>query len=99
MKETICKLCSRLRIGLLAGSLAIAGSSLLAARYVLAKEAPKAPPVHLTVNENALPREGSALTSFAPVVKRVAPSVVTVYITTKAKMVSGPQMPMSDDFF
>ena len=102
MKETFYKLCSRLRIGLLVGALAVAGSSLLAGRYVLAKDAPKGPPVHLTVNENALPRDGKSITSFAPVVKRVAPSVVTVYITTKSRVVSGPQTqaaPFSDDFF
>src|SRR5260370_10575312 len=86
MKETFYKSCSQPRIGFLAGALAIAVSSLLAGRYVLAKDVSKAPPVHLTVNENDLPREGKYITSFAPVVKRVAPSVVKVYITTKAKM-------------
>jgi serine protease Do len=99
MKETFHKLCSRPRAGLLAGALAIAVSSLVAGRYVLAKDAPKAPPVHLTVNESDLPREGKYITSFAPVVKRVAPSVVKVYITTKAKMVTGPESPFTDDFF
>jgi serine protease Do len=99
MKEKLYKLCSRPRIGLLAGALAIAVSSLVAGRYVLAKDSSKAPPVHLTVSENDLPREGKAITSFAPVVKRVAPSVVTVYITTKPKIVSGAQTPFSDDFF
>jgi serine protease Do len=99
MKETLHKLYSRPRIGLLAGALAIAVSSLVAGRYVLAKDASKMPPVHLTINENDLPREGKAITSFAPVVKRVASSVVTVYITTKPKVVSGMQTPFSDDFF
>lgn len=38
-------------------------------------------PPNIIVNSNALPKDTRGLTSFAPVVKKVAPSVVTIYST------------------
>ncbi len=49
--------------------------------------AAKAAPVRLTVNEKPINREGP-WTSFSPVVKKVAPSVVKVFVTSKVKNVS-----------
>ena len=59
-----------------------------------AKENAKPAPVKLTVNEKPVSRE-TGVTSFAPVVKRVTPSVVKVYVTATVKNVS-QQLP--DEF-
>jgi serine protease Do len=101
MKETIHKLSSRLRIGLLGTALVVAGSSLAVNHLVMAKDAPaKITRVNLSVNDTDIPRDGKFTTSFAPVVKRVAPSVVKVYVTTKPKAMSPQQAPFGDnDFF
>jgi serine protease Do len=42
-------------------------------------------PLKLAVDERPVQREGKAITSFAPVVKRVAPSVVKVTVSSKSK--------------
>src|ERR1051326_7875596 len=44
------------------------------------KSTPRTPP-QILLNTNALPKDSRGITSFAPVVKRVAPSVVTIYST------------------
>jgi len=79
-------------------------STLAYTRLVEAREDSKAktdknPPVHLSVSERPLPRDGKFTTSFAPVVKKVAPSVVNVFTTTKPKKVSMPRSPMMEDPF
>lgn len=100
MKQTLYTLCSRLRAGVLGGAILLAASTLAISRFVHATEAPKVTPVTLSVNETPIPRNGAFTTSFAPVVKRVAESVVKVEITTKSKTVPVPQMPFgNDDFF
>src|SRR5581483_7390586 len=101
MKQTIYKLGSRLSAAMLGGALVLlAASGLLLGRLVHAAESPKVTPVTLSVNESPLPRNGAFTTSFAPVVKRVAESVVKVEVTTKSKTVPMPQMPFgNDDFF
>ena len=50
-----------------------------------AKDNSKAAPVRLEVNDSPVVRDGKFNTSFAPVVKKVAPSVVKVFVTAKAK--------------
>jgi serine protease Do len=52
---------------------------------VRAKDNSKAPPVRLEVNDAPVARDGRFATSFAPLVKKVAPSVVKVFVTAKAK--------------
>jgi serine protease Do len=49
--------------------------------------APKTEPVRLTVSNKPVTRE-PGVTTFAPVVKKVTPSVVQVYVTGKARTVS-----------
>src|SRR5258706_5189347 len=100
MKETILKVSSRLRIGLLAVALLVAGSSLAVNHLVAAKDASaKITRVSLSVNDKDITRDGKFTTSFAPVVKRVAPSVVKVSVTTKAKAMSPQQSPFADNDF
>ncbi len=52
---------------------------------VRAKDNSKAPSVRLEVNDSPVARDGRFATSFAPLVKKVAPSVVKVFVTAKAK--------------
>jgi S1-C subfamily serine protease len=77
------------------------GSALLAAGVTLAvtttqNNEPKAPKpkVSLVVDDRPLERDLKMTTSFAPVVKRVAPSVVQISTKTKMK-----QMQMNPDIF
>ncbi len=101
MKQMITKASTRLRAVLLAGALSLAGGSLVFSHLTQAKEQPKqvkAANVRLNVNDAPVNRDGHFTTSFAPVIKRVAPSVVNVFTTTKPKTISPRFMP-PDDFF
>ncbi len=92
--------CSRTRVGALTLVAVLVGSTLLAARIVHARDsAPRLTPVNLTVSDTDVPRDSRFTTSFAPIIKKVAPSVVKVYITTKSKAMPMPDSPFGDDFF
>ena len=52
-----------------------------------------------TVDEKSAGRSGGLTTSFAPVVKKVSPSVVRVYTTTKSKIVESPEGFLPEDPF
>lgn len=78
-------------------SLALTLVFLLAQRFgtVTIQAAEKNPPrgaPNIIVNSNALPKDTRGITSFAPVVKRVAPSVVTIYSskTVRQNLQSNP---------
>jgi serine protease Do len=86
-----------MRVMLLGGSLVIAGSSLAFSRLTEAKEHGQPAKVRLVVDNEPVQRDGKAVMSFAPMVKQVAPSVVKVYTTTKAKQQRNPLM--DDPFF
>ncbi len=64
----------------------------------LAKEDKNAP-IKVETDNSALPREGKFTSSFSHVVKKVSPSVVKVYSTTKPKTVKGGRggNPLLDD--
>src|SRR5579883_352853 len=100
MKRNLSRIVSGSRAALLGGALIVALSSLALGRFVRAEDTPKVRPVSLTVSESPLRREAST-TSFAPVVKMVAPCVVKVNIVTKSKTVPMPESPFGggDDFF
>jgi serine protease Do len=87
---------NRLRSTLLTGLLVVAGSA-----YMLnqAADSPgdKNPKLSLVVNNTPINREGTHITSFAPVVKRVAPSVVNVFTTSSPKQIDPRQMPLLND--
>ncbi len=51
---------------------------------ILAKESPKSGNIHLEVSHAPVTRDGKFTTSFAPLVKNVAPSVVKVSVTTSS---------------
>jgi serine protease Do len=96
MNQIPSRIVSRARVALLGGALIVALSSVAITRLVKASDTPKATPVALTVNEAAVPRTGDFTTSFAPVVKKVAPSVVEVTVSTKSKTVPVPESPFGN---
>jgi serine protease Do len=58
-------------------------------------------PLHVQVDSSPLVRNAQDATSFAPIVKKVAPSVVKVFVTMKAtdKPMSKPDMDFFRRFF
>ncbi len=104
MKRALFNFCSRMRLGVLGLALILGGSSLVANRMVMARDNNDNPAkftkVNLSVSESDLPRDGRFTTSFAPVIKKVTPSVVKVYVTTKSKTMTPQQNPFgNNDFF
>src|SRR5712675_1506560 len=89
------------RVTLFVGALAVGVSGLAWIHPSQAKEeTAAAAPIHLKVNEQPVSRDAHAVTSFAPVVKKVAPSVVKVFVTGKAKVVPSAEFsPFEDPFF
>ena len=80
------------KILLLGGLLAFVASGFFTFQggYAAEKEktTPRTPP-QVLVNTNPLPKETRGVTSFAPVVKRVSPSVVTIYSSKTVKQTFG----------
>src|SRR5215216_3517201 len=63
------------------------------AAQTTSRESPK-----IIVDTNALPKDTRGITSFAPVVKKVAPSVVTIYSTKTVRQSPGGS-PFDDPIF
>jgi serine protease Do len=85
MKETSSSKSWR-RAALIGGAALLAGPFLALVSFTNAKEGPKGPPVHFDVSTAPLSNEAkSQYPSYAPIVKKVAPSVVKVSITGKAE--------------
>src|SRR5579862_8718957 len=99
MSKIPVRIASRARAVFLGGAIVVAASSMALVRLVHASDAPKAPQVALSVNESPLQRNGNFTTSFAPVVKQVAPSVVEVQVSTKSKVVPMPEQQFGGDEF
>lgn len=99
MKRTLTSYVSSARVAMLGGALLVAASSLALSRFVRAEDQPKVVPVALTVSETPVQRSTAVTTSFAPVVKRAAQSVVMVKISTKAKEVPMQNSPFGNDEF
>jgi serine protease Do len=76
---------SRLARGLLAASMVATMAPAYADNAPAASSAPQ-----VKVDSSELPRSTGAITSFAPVVDKVGPSIVTVYTTRDAKPQSNP---------
>jgi serine protease Do len=85
MKYRIHQISSWVRAALVGGAIIVAGSSLAFSRLTHAKDSPKVSAVRLEVDETPVQRSGKAVTSFAPVVKHVSPSVVKVFTTMKLR--------------
>jgi serine protease Do len=77
---------------LLGGFLAFIASAFFAFQRGYAADREKSTPrtaPQVLVNTNALPKETRGVTSFAPVVKRVSPSVVTIYSSKTVRQTFG----------
>jgi len=72
------------------GVAALAGMALLIARDAGSREARNGPAPKLNIQDAPLVREAHGVTSYAPIIKRVAPSVVTIYSTKTVKV--NPQL-------
>ena len=100
MNKTIKQSIGRLPALVLGGAVVIA---LTAAAVGTNKEQPSSASqgaVNLTVDTHPLVRDDRMGTSFAPVVKKVVPSVVKVFTTTKVRQASIQDLPqMQDPFF
>ncbi len=96
MKEKVRRATSWLRFALLGGAVIAAGSSLAFSRLTESRTENKPAEVRLVVDNAPLERDGKAVMSFAPVVKQVAPSVVKIFTSTKARE---QRMPLLDDPF
>src|SRR2546423_14531679 len=78
MTNLIRKLSNKTPVAALGGALALAGSALAFTQNPKAEHFSPPP-----VDESPLPRDVAGHSSFAPVVKKVAPAVVKVFTTTK----------------
>src|SRR5436305_6033470 len=85
---------SPLRATFLGGALALAALAVAISPLAHGKGNTKTEPPRVVVNKEPLKRDIKLTTSFAPVVKKVAPSVVNVFISSTPKNVSfeTPQM-------
>jgi serine protease Do len=68
-------------------------------RVQAAERRAQQPPPKIVVNTNALPKDTRGITSFAPVVRKVAPSVVTIYSTKTVKQNLSMSPLFNDPFF
>jgi len=57
----------------------------------------KVTPVQVTVDSKPIARQGATVTSFAPVVKKVTPSVAQVTVSTKPKKIPSMGSPLGDN--
>ena len=85
MNQNISKFTARARVALVVGALAVAGLTTAFSDLDSRQADAKVTPVRLVVDDSSPNRDGKLTTSFAPVVKRVAPSVVKVYVSGKGK--------------
>lgn len=97
LRTDISNFASRARLTLLAGGLAIAVSTMAFTSWPSKPESARAD-VKFVVDDRPLNTEGIQAGSFAPVVKKVAPSVVQISVSGKARN-PHPQIPMDDPFF
>jgi len=80
-------------------SILVAGSA-LAIDHLASNKPKDSPPVKVEVDETPLQRQAGPYTSFSPIVKKVAPAVVKVLVTSKAAHVNMPEgFGFSDPFW
>ena len=72
----------------LGGAALVAGSALAVSHSEQPKPKPRPPRPRCAVDESPVPRAAGPYTSFAPIVKKVAPGVVKIVVTSKAANIS-----------
>ena len=78
------------------GALILAGTALAFTDKPAAKSEPKTTPVTLALDERPVSHDTMGRASFAPVIKKVSPGVVRVFVTVKAQKAGfseGSEMP------
>jgi serine protease Do len=73
------------------GAAILVAGSALAIDHLAGSKSKDLPKAKVEVDETPLPRQAGPYTSFAPVVKKVAPGVVKVVVTSKATRVNMPE--------
>ncbi|MGO8927417.1 MAG: DegQ family serine endoprotease [Limisphaerales bacterium] len=90
MKKILDQLNVRIVVLALGAAALVAGSALAASHMDSAKPKPSTAAANVEVDDSPLPRAAGPYTSFAPVVKKVAPGVVKVVVTSKVANISMP---------
>ena len=96
MKSIFTYLSKRMPALALGGTLILAGTALAFSEKPAAKSEPKPTPVTLALDERPVSRDAAGRVSFAPVIKKVGPGVVRVFVTVKAQKTGfseGSEMP------
>src|SRR5512140_550084 len=93
MKRVIKQLCKPLPILGACGALLVASSVLAFEGKPDPNAAPKGKALNLPVDETPVQRSSSASGSFAPIVKKVAPTVVKIVTTVKSESGEDQQIP------
>ncbi|HEX3800930.1 MAG TPA: DegQ family serine endoprotease [Verrucomicrobiae bacterium] len=98
MKEIFNKPAHRSGAALVVGALIVTLSCAATSRFVKAEDSPRVTPVTLTINDAPISHGGLNTTSFAPMVKQVAQSVVKVTVSAKSRGMDGQDSsPMNND--
>ncbi len=100
VKQTISLVCSKVRLGILAGLLLALSVSAVNDWVKGGTLRPNRPAPSLAIDSSPLEREGTSVVSFAPVVQQAAPSVVKVYTsaTSSRESTRWQQNPMERFF-
>jgi len=85
MKSILNYLSQRMPTIALGGALILAGTALAFTQKPAEKSESKPTPVNLVLDERPVSRDTAGRTSFAPVIKKVSPGVVRVFVTAKAQ--------------
>lgn len=99
MKKQIAVLCNSMRFALM-GTMTVAILASVATGWMKGnRRAGAYPEPTLKIDNQPLKREGSMTVSFAPVIQKVAPSVVKVFTSTEAKPNASRRGPGLEQFF
>ena len=85
MKSIMTYLNKRLPVLTVGGALILAASALAFTEKAAARTEPQTTPVNLVLDERPVSRDATGRASFAPVIKKVSPGVVRVFVTVKAE--------------
>jgi serine protease Do len=99
MKMIFAQIHKRLPVMILAGALAVAGTTLAFTTRTAAKAKSGTAAVNVPLAETPVPRNGPPESSFAPIVNKVAPAVVKIETTTTLRNSSTPRWPEFNDPF
>ena len=89
----------RARLALLATVLLLAGAGALFNQKASARPEGRTQELKLKVDSQPVKRESELRASFAPVIREVSPSVVSIFTTTKPRRVEGGMAPNVPPFF